>query len=151
MKQLKNPILLLTLCCMLLFASCMQPKPLVYKSVQHFGFQQHGLSNSIVTVDLNLYNPNKYSMKLKNTDVDVFVNNHHLGKALVTKKSTIPKLDTFSLPVALTVDLAKVLPNAFELLFNKEVTLKLTGSIKTGKHGIFISIPVDYEGKQSIR
>lgn len=98
-----------------------------------------------------MYNPNKYSLNLKNTDVDVFINEHHVGKALIRDKFRVPANDTFSLPILLRVDLMQVIPNAVQLLISKEITLKLSGIIRAGKHGMYIKIPISYEGKQKIR
>jgi len=102
-------------------------------------------------MDVRLYNPNNYRMKLKKADLDVFMSNDHLGKMNVAKKYTVPRMDTFLLPVTLDVDMQKVLPNALQLFLNSEVTVKLTGSVKAGRHGVFVRVPVNYEGKQDIR
>ncbi len=131
--------------------SCSRPKVLEYRNINHFGVEQAGFKNTVLSMDLCLYNPNKYGLKLKNTDVDVFINNKHVGKALIREKFSIPAADTFSLPILLRVDLVQVLPNALQLLISDEITLKLSGIIKAGKHGMYIKIPVSYEGKQKIR
>ena len=135
----------------LFIGSCSIPKPLVYKNINHFGMEQANLKNTVVSMDLNLYNPNKYNMKLKNADVEVYINEHYVGKAMVTENLTIPKLNTFSLPILLRVDLGSIIPNAIQLLISNEITLKLTGLVKAGRHGIYIKIPLNYEGKQKIR
>ena len=49
--------------------SCRQPKDLVYKSVQNFGLQK-----GKALMDISFYNPNRYKLKLKNADLDVFLN-----------------------------------------------------------------------------
>jgi LEA14-like dessication related protein len=147
MKYLYGWLLVGWLACL----SCTQPKTLVYKNLNHFGIGQAGFKNTVITMDLVMYNPNKYSLKLKNTDVDVYINEHHVGKALIRKKFTIPAADTFSLPILLRVDLVQAIPNAIQLLISKEITLKLSGIIRAGKHGMFIKIPITYEGKQKIR
>jgi hypothetical protein len=43
-----------------------------------------------------------------------------------------------------------VLPGALQILANRSITLELTGKLKVGKHGIYISVPVNYESKQKI-
>lgn len=141
---------LLVITALLFACSCSQPKALVYKGIQHFGLKQEGLT-TMVSIDINLYNPNHYNMQLKNADVEVFINNTHVGNAHVDGKFLVPKKETFVLPVLLNVDLLHALPNAFELLVKKEIDLKLAGTLKAGRHGIYISIPVDYNGKQVIR
>lgn len=145
-------ILFLTL--LLLITSCKQPKELVYKNVQNFNIRQVDLQNlgkAKLSMDVRLYNPNSYSLKLKKSNVDVYLNGSLLGKINTVGGIDIAKLDTSSLPVTLDVDLGRSLPNLLQLaLFDKDVSIKLSGSIKAGRHGMFIKVPVNYEGKQDI-
>ena len=144
----KLPILILF--ALLFLAACSRPKDLIYRGVEHFGFKQSGLTNSMVMVDLKLYNPNKYALMLKSSDVAVYIDNAHVGQAYLRDKQLIPAKDTFILPVVLNVDLLHVIPNALQLLTKKEITLKLDGNIRAGRHGVFLVLPVNYEGKQKI-
>lgn len=134
----------------LFMSACARPKPLIYKGIEHFGLKQSGLT-TMVSIDLTLFNPNHYKLDLKNTDVEVFINNTHVGNTHVDGKFVVPKNHSFILPVLLNVELLHAIPNAFEILVKKEIDLKLAGTLKAGRHGIYISIPVDYNGKQVIR
>ena len=129
----------------------MQPKQLVYQNVQNFKLKQAGLQQTEVSLDIRLFNPNNYGMKLKDADVDVFVNGNRLGKMQVNEFFAVPGLDTFSMPVMLNVDLKNAVPNALQLLLNPEVNIKLAGTVKAGRHGVYVRVPVNYEGKQDIR
>jgi len=104
-----------------------------------------------LSVDLLLFNPNRYPLKLKDADVDVFLNGNKLGTMLLSECFPVPGLDTFSMPVTLNVDLKNVLPNALRLLMDPEVNIKLDGTIKAGRHGLYLNVPVHYEGKQDLR
>jgi LEA14-like dessication related protein len=137
---------------LVLFAcSCKAPKDLEYRSVDNFGIKQAGAGKTAISLDILLYNPNKYAMKLKDADLDIFLNGNLVGKMKLKDRLKIPKADTFSLPVTVDVDLKTVFSNALQLLFNSEVDIKLNGKIHAGRHGVLISIPVDYQGKQDIR
>ena len=136
----------------LAFAGCSQPKALVYKDLRNFRVQELNLQRATVVLDLLFYNPNKYGLSLKNGDLDAYFNNKYLGKATLDERTVIPARDTFLLPVSVTADLSKILTNALEVLTNSnaEVLVRLQGSVRAGKGGIFIGIPVHYEGKQRI-
>ncbi len=134
----------------LIISACRQPKDLVYQGIENFKLQKVGLAGTNMSIDIRMYNPNSYSLKLKKADVDVFINDTRVGKMTVDGKYTINRLDTFVLPVLLTVDMKNVLPNALQLLFNSNVNVKLTGTIKAGRHGAFLSVPINYEGKQDL-
>jgi LEA14-like dessication related protein len=129
-----------------LLVSCRQPKDLVYKSVQNFGLQK-----GKALMDISFYNPNKYKLKLKNADLDVFLNGAKLGKMNVSKAVVIPRMDTFTVPVSIDVDLKNLLPNALQLAFSSDMSVKLQGNLKAGRHGVYKNVPVNYEGKQDIR
>ncbi len=89
-------------------------------------------------------------MKLKKANVDVYINDSHVGTMNVNGPYKITKLDTVLIPITLNVDIKNVLPNALQLLFNSNVNVRLKGSVKAGRHGAFISVPVNYEGKQDL-
>ena len=141
----------LSLILILLASSCRHPKELVYKDIQHFKLQNAGVQQSGVSLDIRMYNPNSYSMKLKNADVDVFINGTLLGKMCVNNQCSVPGLDTFLLPVTLNVDMKNVLPNALQMFLKSDVDIKLAGTIRAGRRGIYLKVPVNYEGKQDIR
>ena len=141
----------LSLLMLLLVCSCSHPKALVYKDIQHFKLQSAGLQQSGVSLDIRMFNPNSYGITLKNADVDVFVNGTLLGKLCVNNQCSVPGLDTFLLPVTLNVDMKNVLPNALQMFLKSDVDIKLAGTIRAGRRGIYMKVPVNYEGKQDIR
>lgn len=155
MPDIRNVRLLITglsgtLLFLSVFSACRPPRELVYRDVQHFSVRQAAQNKTLLSMDIRLYNPNPYAMKLKSADVDVFVNGSNLGKLTTSGQPGIIARDTFSLPVTLEVDLRKVLPNVLQLFVNSEVDIKLNGRIKAGRHGVYVNIPVTYEGRQDI-
>lgn len=134
----------------LVASGCRQPKDLVFKNVENFGLKEVG-RHTKVSLDVHLYNPNPYKMKLKHADLELFLNGRHAGNIQVPVRVSVPKRDTFFLPVAMEIDLKNVLPNLFQLISSSKVDVKLTGKIKAGKYGVFINVPISYEGKQDIR
>ncbi len=132
-------------------ASCRTPKDFQFQQVQNFSIGAAGLKESKLTMDVKLYNPNNYKMKLKKADLDVYLNGSRLGKMNLSKKYLVPCNDTFCLPITVDVDMKNILANAVQLMMNNEATVKLTGKVKAGRHGIYVPVPVNYEGKQDIR
>jgi LEA14-like dessication related protein len=136
----------------ILFAySCKAPKDLEYRDMHNFKLKQARLKETMVQLDIQLYNPNAYNVKIKKADIDVFFNDSRLGKVKVKGKYTIPKTDTASLPVTLEVDLATALPELLKLAFAKEIKIKLSGTIKAGRRIMFVRLPVHYEGLQDVK
>jgi LEA14-like dessication related protein len=131
---------------------CMQPKALVYQDVRNFRVQKVDLQEATIVLDLLFYNPNNYGLSLKNGDLDAYFNDKYLGKATLDERTAIPARDTFLLPVSVTADLRSLITNALELLTRKnlDVLVRLQGKLRAGKSGIFIGVPVHYEGRQRI-
>ena len=129
--------------------SCSTPKALEYKTYHNFSITSLGFDKSTISMDLEYYNPNNYGMQLKRTDLDIFINGNLLGQSSTDSLLRIPRNSTFLIPIKFNVDMQNVFKNAYSALLGKEVLIKLTGKIKIGKGNVFMSLPVDYESKQT--
>lgn len=103
MKRLR-----ITIICISVFAvSCAGIKPLEYRG--HSDFSIDNISgNPTVKTDLRLYNPNRIGVKLKTTELIVFVNKKELGDAMLTSPVKIKGRSDFSLPFAFTTSYPKL-------------------------------------------
>ncbi|MBA2561934.1 MAG: LEA type 2 family protein [Chitinophagaceae bacterium] len=131
----------------LAFLSCSAPKGLVYTDYKNFRIERFGFSNSQVKLDLEYFNPNNFGLQLKRTELDVFINDSFLGHSSSDTLINIPRRDTFLIPIKFDVDMQKVFKNAFNTLSGNEVSIKVTGKLKLGKANVFMSMPVNYEGR----
>lgn len=125
-------------------SACRQPKPLTLEGVGKVKV----LGNPPILVDVQLHNPNKYAIDLKHADVDVYLNNVHLGTMRLDTLIVAPARSSFMLPVGMNVDLVSLIPNYGQIIFNPTIHIKLEGSLKAGRKGVFINIPIHYEGDQ---
>lgn len=149
MKKHFSAILLFTFL-LIGFYSCSKPKDLVYQDVKNFRVNQLGFKETVIGLDMVYYNPNKYTLECKGGNVDVFMNDKYLGKANIESRTVIPKQDTFSVPVSLSMNMQSMLENSLQLLSKPDVTIKLKGYVKVGKDGIYFNVPVDYITQQHI-
>lgn len=129
--------------------SCSAPKALEYKTYHNFSIQKLGFSSSTIKLDLEYYNPNNFGMQLKNSDLDIFIDGNLLGHSSFDTLIRIPRRDTFTLPIKFDVDMQNIYKNAWNTLLGKEVLVRLTGKLKVGKANVFMSLPVNYETKQT--
>ena len=132
-----------------LLLSCANPKNLVYQDVKNFRIAKLDLKHPEIGLDIQFYNPNNFGMSLKDANIDIYINNNFIGKAVLSNIFNVPAKNTFLLPVNLSANLKNIFPSALQLAFNKDVTVKLQGSVKAGR-GVFINIPINYEGKQKL-
>jgi|694.fasta_scaffold03033_5 LEA14-like dessication related protein len=118
---------------------------------RNFGLRSVGLKTSTVYADLFYFNPNNLGLQMKKAELDVYVDDRLLGHSLLDTLITIPKKDTFSFPVMLEVEMKNIFPNAFAMLMKEEIELRIEGTAKVGKGGLFLNVPVKYRGKHRIR
>jgi LEA14-like dessication related protein len=141
---------LLPIFLLLSFAGCKKPQIPEYQAFENFKISKLGLSESVVSADLKYFNPNEYALDLKHAELDLAVNDRHIGHSVLDTMVTIPRRDTFYLPLKMKVDMMQLFSNALSLLVNNEIDVKVNGTIKMGKSGVFFNIPVNYSGKQKI-
>jgi len=134
----------------ILLVSCSAPKELEYRDFRNFSTQKIGFSTSSVKMDMIYYNPNGFGLELKRTELDIFVNGVLLGHSSQDYQITIPKKEQFIIPITMDIDMKNLIKNSLTTLFNKEVNVKVTGSIKIGKANVFVSFPVNYEGIHAV-
>lgn len=128
-------------------AGCSSPKELVYQDYKNFHLEKMGFTASRVTLDLQYYNPNNFGLQLKRTDLDIFIDNNFLGHSASDTLINIPRRDTFLIPIKFDVDMKNMVKNAWNTLVGNDVLVKVTGRVKVGKANVFMSMPVNYEGK----
>lgn len=131
------------------FMSCSSPKALEYKDYRNFSIEKLGFNSSTVKLDLEYYNPNNFRMQLRNTDLDIFINEKLFGHSTTDTLIQIPKRDTFSIPVKFDIDMQTIFKNALYTLIGKEVMVKVTGKVKVGKANVFMYFPINYESKET--
>lgn len=129
--------------------SCSSPKALEYRNYSNFQILNAGFNSSTVSLDLEYYNPNNFGMQLRMADIDIFINDNLLGHSSLDTLIQIPRKDSFLLPIKVDVDMHNIFKNALPTFLGREVTVKAIGRIKVGKANVFISMPVNYEGKHS--
>jgi len=147
--KLKLTVLFLSLLTIVSCATQKEVRNLQYQEVKNFRLAKLDLDRPEVSMDVQFYNPNTFGLTLKDAKLDLYINNAFIGSASLTRSFSVPGMDTFLLPVTLVPDFKNVFPNALQLLFNKEVDVRIQGSVKAGK-GLFITVPINYEGRQKL-
>ena len=127
--------------------SCSSPKMIEYRDYKNFSIEKLGFSNSQVKLDLEYFNPNNFGLQLRRTELDIYINNTFLGHSSSDTLINIPRNNTFLLPIKFDADMKNLFKNAWNTMMGNEVTVKVTGKLKIGKANVFMSMPVEYEGK----
>ena len=131
-----------------IFSACKKPQGFDYRGVKNVKLQKIGFDNSKLSMELVYFNPNNFGVRLKKVDCDVFVDNNFLGKYTLDTSLYIDKKSEFVLPSYMNIEMKNIYKNVFNVLFSKEIAIKLKGTTKVGKSGIYLTIPINYETKQ---
>lgn len=129
--------------------ACSPPHALEYRTYHNLELRNLGFDHSTLYLELEYYNPNNFGMRLKKTDLDVYINGVFLGHSLSDTIINIPKRNTFLLPVEFDVNMQNAFKNAWNTIRGKEIAIRLTGKVLVGKGNLNISFPVEYETKQA--
>lgn len=109
------------------------------------------MRESRLTATLDYFNPNAFSLGLESLDLEVQVFDNRLGRATLPQPIRVPARDTFGIPVALDVDMRKLLSNAVSMGFNKEWDIRLDGKAGFRKGGISLQVPIRYATRYKVR
>jgi len=131
-------------------ASCAKPQDLEFVDIQNVKMVKWGLSDSEVGLDVRFYNPNKQRVQLKDAAAKVYVNSSYLGDSRMDTTIPVPGRDTFSVPLVLNIKTMSALSKVMQSLSDSTVDIKVEGSVKMGKGGIFRSFPINYTRVQRV-
>lgn len=134
----------------IIISSCTKPKDLEFVDIQNIRMIKWGLSESVVGLDVRLYNPNNQQVKLKDVLAKVYANSTYLGDTQTDSVITIPRKDTFAIPLTLKIQTASAIAKVMETLSDTAVIIKVDGNVKMGKAGVFINYPIRYEQAQKM-
>ena len=146
MKQFKYGFLFL----MVLLIACSEPQSFEFKGLQDVQLDKLTMGKNKISVNIKYYNPNPFSLVLKQIDCKVLLNNGNFTVLKLDTNFTIPANKEFLIPAQLEFQMSDLVKNSMELLFNKPVKLNITGNATLSK-GIFTkTVPISYETTQKL-
>lgn len=121
-----------------------------FRRIEDFKLQNVSLTDATIGFATAFYNPNNFSVQLKEAQVDVYIDSMYIGKFVQPLISTANAKQDFSVPFQGSISLASAIKLNLPKLLNKEVLIKAAGSVKIGKAGVFITKDFSYQGKQKL-
>ncbi|GBL34873.1 hypothetical protein EMGBS15_04680 [Filimonas sp.] len=142
MKKIKTISFLSVLFVILQSGGCNNVKELDYIGIQSTSIESINLKNAALRINLEYYNPNKFGIDVKETNLSIYLNDKFVALADQPEKTQIPKLSNFTFPVVAHFDPFKILGTAFSSLFSKTSKMTILGTAKLGKGGVYIKVPI---------
>ena len=97
-----------------------------------------------LTVEANVYNKNKFAIKVKPSDLDVYVEGDYMGKVHLDKKFKMKRNSETRISAPMTVTLAEgALFKALRFANRDKLQIRLAGDVKAGALLMTKKIPVD--------
>jgi hypothetical protein len=99
------------------------------------------------------FNPNKAHGKLKEINVEIFVNGKKTGHVDQKLHTVIPSQAEFIIPIEVKLAMKELgfMDTMIGLLGGKKFDVKYQGFLRLSYHGVPIKVPVDYKDEVRIR
>lgn len=116
-----------------IIASCNSYQDVEFKGTENLKLGKLEGKKISITFDARLENQNGYTIKIKPSDLEVFIDNVQLGTIHLDEKIKIKRKSESLVEVPLTVELGpNALLNIAKIMVKKNVNLRLTGDVKGG-------------------
>ena len=146
MKQFKYGFLFL----MIFLSACSEPQSFEFKGLQDIQLDKLTMGKNKIRANVKYYNPNAFSLVLKQIDCKVLLNNGNFTVLKLDTNITIAAKKEFLIPAQLEFQMSDLVKNSMELLLNKPVKLNIKGNATLSK-GIFTkTVPIEYETTQKL-
>lgn len=138
----------------LLLNGCVQPESPELRSIGKVEVRMVSLSTVRLKSEAILYNPNKSSMVLKESVIDIEMDGEKIASVNKQYDLKINRESEFTVPLEVDIQLSDLnldaLGAAFGILSNKGKEIHFVGKIKVRTYGVPFTIPVDYTEKIKI-
>jgi LEA14-like dessication related protein len=146
MKQFNYGLLFI----ILLLTACSEPQSFEFKGLQDIQLEKLTMGKNKINANIKYYNPNPFSLVLKQIDCKVLLNNGNFTFFKLDTNFTIPANKEFLIPAQLEFQMSDLVKNSMELLLNKPVKLNIKGNATLSK-GIFTkTVPIEYQTTQKL-
>jgi LEA14-like dessication related protein len=127
------------------FQSCQRPKEdIVLRRVKDV--VADASSEPTLKAEAVFFNPNDASGRLRNINVDIFVNGKKVGRVEKDYKIKIPANSEFSVPLEVKLNMKELglVDTILGMIGGKKFDVKYVGKLGLTYKGIPIRVPVDY-------
>ena len=133
-----------------LLSSCHSFQPLQFRRIQNLKVSKWDFSHPVVTADVVYYNPNSFGFEFKGANVDLHLDSLWLGHTDLDTTIRVNPHSEFTVPLPIQLDLQRLLKNGLQTYLNRQVDVKVDGTVKGSKAGIPRKFPIHYEGMQQL-
>lgn len=135
---------ILFICCLLLLNSCLEFQEVEFVDMEDIKIEKVEGRKLSLLISVKLLNPNIFSIKIKPSIVDVYIEEQLVGKINLNNKIKIIKRKEKTYAVPLQVDLEDgALIKFLKYSFKEKIKIHIKGKVKGSVFGITKKIDVD--------
>ena len=137
----------------LLISSCVPKEQLVLKGINDIIVETGADGAALLKAKAIFYNPNNSRMKLKEINVEIFVNGKKSAHADQLLSSIIPAKAQFSVPLEVQLSLKEfgLFDTVMSLLGGKKYEILYVGYIRVKVHGITVRVPINFKDQLKLK
>ena len=135
---------------LLFVTGCVKIEEPEFRGIRDFRVDKFGISEVVVGLGMAYYNPNNFTVAVKETVVKVYVDSVYLGDFKQDTLIAVNKNAEFVIPLSGTVPLAALLKMRIKDIHKRDVLLQADGLTRIGKAGVFIEKAVRYRGRHRL-
>ena len=138
---------------LLLVTSCVPKEEVVLRTIKNEKLESDPDGNQILKADAIFFNPNNVRMKLKEINVEVFVNGKKAAHADQKLSSMIKAKSEFTVPLEIKLSLKELglLDTILSFLGGKKYEIQFKGYLRIKVHGFTFKVPVEHTEKLSMK
>lgn len=138
---------------LVLLASCVPKEQVVLRAIENVEVTPGNGVDPLLKAEARFYNPNQIRMRVKEIQIDVFIDGKKSARIDQKLTSIIKSKSEFTLPLEVQLSLKEIgLLDALMGLFGgKKYELHYVGHIKVRVKGFPMRIPVDYKKEVRLR
>lgn len=121
-----------------------------YRGIDNWNLKPVSFSESILSANVSIYNPNKGTVKVKRLQSVVELAQKPMGELILDSAFAVPGKTVFTLPLQLKINHINLLKSGLNLADKGNIEYKLTGFIKGKYKGFSAKVPFNYPGSFSL-
>ena len=138
---------------LVLVAACVPKEEVVLRTIKNEKLETNVDGDQILKADAIFYNPNNVRMKLKEINIEVFVNGKKAAHSDQKVNSLIKAKSEFTVPLEIKLSLKELglLDTILSFLGGKKYEIQFKGYLRVKVHGITFKVPVEHIEKLSLK
>ena len=126
--------------------SCSKIQEPEFIEVRGFRVKNLGLEEVTIGFGMTYYNPNGFSVSVKETGANVYLDSVYLGNFVQDTTVAVQEKSEFTIPLSGTIPLTTFFKLNMKGIDKRQVLIRADGSTKVGKAGLYTTKEITYKG-----